>query len=118
MAESILDASRVVAGIGQGVATGVAEHVSVNWKGKAGARADALDQPIDGIGREASTALSGEDEGRFREVPAQLAQDSDLVADPPPASRIYCGPRTKRETGRACLPARIAGAAAAQIAAG
>jgi hypothetical protein len=35
MAEPIPDASRVVAGIGQGVAAGVPEHVSVDREGKA-----------------------------------------------------------------------------------
>jgi hypothetical protein len=41
MAEPILDASRVVAGIGQSVAAGM-QHVGVGRKGEAGARADAL----------------------------------------------------------------------------
>jgi hypothetical protein len=42
MAEPILDAPRVVAGVGEGVPAGVAQHVSVNRKGEAGARTDAL----------------------------------------------------------------------------
>ncbi len=80
MTEPILNALRVVAGIGQGIATGVPEHVSMHWKGEACARADALDQAIDGVGRERAAALSGEDEGRVRRLPAQLAQGADLVA--------------------------------------
>jgi hypothetical protein len=39
MAEPILDAPRVVAGIGQRVAAGVPEHVNVDRKGEAGAPA-------------------------------------------------------------------------------
>ena len=39
MAEPILDAPRVVAGVGQGVAAGMADHVSVNRKGEADALA-------------------------------------------------------------------------------
>jgi hypothetical protein len=35
MAEPILNASRVVADIGQGIAAGVPEHVGVNRKGEA-----------------------------------------------------------------------------------
>jgi hypothetical protein len=45
VAEPILDASRVVAGIGQGVAADVPQHVSVDRKDEADTRADALDQP-------------------------------------------------------------------------
>jgi hypothetical protein len=56
MAEPILDASRVVAGIVQGVAAGVAKHVDVHWEGEAGAYADALDEPVHRIGRERAAA--------------------------------------------------------------
>jgi hypothetical protein len=49
-------------------------------KGEAGAIADALDEPVDGVGRERAAALGGEDEGRVRELPAQFAQRSHLVA--------------------------------------
>jgi hypothetical protein len=48
----------------------MAEHMSVNWKGEAGALGDALDQAIDGIGRERAAALGGEDEGAVGELPA------------------------------------------------
>jgi hypothetical protein len=77
MAEPVLDASRVVAGVGQGVAAGMAEHVSVDRKGEAGAAADALAQPIDGIGRERAAALRGEDEGAVGQLPPQHAQGSE-----------------------------------------
>jgi hypothetical protein len=50
------------------------EHVDVDRKGESGARADALDQAIDGIGRERTAALSGEDEGRIKGLPGQLTQ--------------------------------------------
>jgi hypothetical protein len=45
------------------------QHVSVNRNGEAGALANALDEPIDGNGREWSAALGGEDEGRIRALP-------------------------------------------------
>jgi hypothetical protein len=47
----ILNASGVVAGIGQRVAAGVAQHVGMHRKGEAGARADALAETVDGVGR-------------------------------------------------------------------
>jgi hypothetical protein len=56
VAEPVLNAPRVVVGIGQGVAPGVAQHASVDRKGEAGARADALDVAVDGIGRERAAA--------------------------------------------------------------
>ena len=61
MAEPIVNAPRVVAGVGQGVAASVPEHVGVSRKGEAGAPADAFDQPIDGVGRKGAPALGGED---------------------------------------------------------
>jgi ATP-dependent DNA ligase len=56
------------------------EHMDVDWKGKADARADALDVPVHGISRERPVALGREDEGQVRELPAQLAPGSHLVA--------------------------------------
>jgi hypothetical protein len=58
----------------------VAQHVRVDRKGESGATADALDEAVDGIRRERATALGGEDKGRIRGLPAQLAQGSHLVA--------------------------------------
>jgi hypothetical protein len=57
VAEPILNPSRVVADVGQGVAAAVAEHVRVDLKGEAGARANPLDQAIDGIERKRAAAL-------------------------------------------------------------
>jgi hypothetical protein len=43
---------------GERVAAGVAQHVNVNRKGEAsGARTDALNHPVDGIGRERTSTL-------------------------------------------------------------
>ena len=42
MAEPVLDQPRVVAGVGQGVAAGVAQHVSVDPKRQLGARPNGL----------------------------------------------------------------------------
>ena len=66
----------------------MAEHVSVDREGEAGALADALNQPIDGVGRERSAALGGEDEGLVRRLPPQLPQRSDLVAGERTGARL------------------------------
>jgi hypothetical protein len=75
----------------------VAQHVRVDRKGESGATADALDEAVDGIRRERATALGGEDKGRIRGLPAQLAQGSHLVASqrmgatvPRPAASKAC----------------------------
>jgi hypothetical protein len=48
MAEPVLDAPRVVAAVGQGVAAGMPEHVGVDsWL--SGLPADSLDVAIDGL---------------------------------------------------------------------
>jgi hypothetical protein len=78
--EPILNAPGVVAGIGQRIAAGVAQHVRVHRKGEASAGADALDQAINRTGGERTTALGGEDKSRIGRLPAQLAQRSHLVA--------------------------------------
>jgi hypothetical protein len=49
-------------------------------KGEAGAGTDALDEPVDGVGRERTAALGGKDERTVGELPAQLTQRPDLVA--------------------------------------
>jgi hypothetical protein len=46
MAEPILDASRVVVGIGKRVAAGVPEGMAWTGEGEAGVFADALDEPV------------------------------------------------------------------------
>jgi len=57
MAEPILDGPRIVAGVRQRVAAGVAEHVDVDGEVKAGALTDALYKPIDGVGGERRSPL-------------------------------------------------------------
>jgi hypothetical protein len=44
MAELVLNAPRIVAGIGQRTAARMTQHVRVNRKSEAGASADALDE--------------------------------------------------------------------------
>jgi hypothetical protein len=78
VAEPILNAPRVVTGIGQRVAASVPQHVCVHRKGDEGARPDALDELVDGVSGERAAALGGEDEGRVRALAAQLAQRSHL----------------------------------------
>jgi hypothetical protein len=50
MAEPILDASRVVSGIGQGVPAGMPRHVGVVRKSEARSGADALDEGLTASG--------------------------------------------------------------------
>ena len=80
MAEPILNCSRVMAGIGQGVAAGVAQHVDVNFEREACALANALDQSIGGIRCERAVTLGGKDVTRVRKLPLELAQCPDFVS--------------------------------------
>jgi hypothetical protein len=50
--EPVLNGAGVMAGVGQGVAAAVPQHVGVDGEIEAGARADALDQSIGGVRRE------------------------------------------------------------------
>jgi hypothetical protein len=102
VAEPILNAPRVVACVGERVAARMTQHVNVNRKGEACARADALDQPIDRIGRERTAALGGEDEGRIKGLLAQLTQYARVatrIPRPDPAT-----PSESTPTGRASPP--------------
>src|SRR5215470_13661159 len=63
MAEPVLDQPRVVASIGQGVAAGVAQHVSMDPKRQLGALANGLHEAVDGVSGERAAALRLEDEG-------------------------------------------------------
>jgi hypothetical protein len=68
VSKAILDGARVVAGVGKGVAAAMPQHVAVHREIKAGALADALDQPIGGIGRERTAALGRKDVAPVREL--------------------------------------------------
>ena len=52
-----------MAGIGQGVAAGVAQHVSVDPERQLGARANGLHEAVDGVSGKRAAAL-GLEEGR------------------------------------------------------
>jgi hypothetical protein len=56
--EPILQRPGIMAGVRQGVAAGVADHVAVDRESKAGALTDALDKPIDGVRCERAVALA------------------------------------------------------------
>ena len=86
MAEPVLDQPRVMAGIGQGVAAGVAQHVSMDAKWELGARANGLHEAVDGVSRKWTPAFGLEDKGA-RRVPLQLAQHAQFVA----ADGVNCG---------------------------
>jgi hypothetical protein len=95
---------RVVAGIGQGVAAGMPEHVGVD-SGQSASPADALDVAIDGVRRERPSALSREDEARARELPAQLAQRADLIVAEPMGRRFAVLGAADVERGSSAAPA-------------
>jgi hypothetical protein len=65
--------------IGQGIAAGVAQHVSMDPERQLGALANGLHEAVDGVRRERPPALSLEDE-RTRRIPLQLAQHAQFIA--------------------------------------
>ena len=79
MPKPILNSARIVPRIRQRVAAGVAQHVGVHREAKAGAPANALDKPIDGVRGERPASLGLEDKAACR-LPMQLAQGAYLVA--------------------------------------
>src|SRR5215471_3318898 len=60
VAEPCLQRPRIVPGIGQGVATGVPQHMREDGEGHAGAPAEALEQRAEALGRHWAAALGGE----------------------------------------------------------
>jgi hypothetical protein len=62
MAEPVLDQPRVVAGIGQGVAAGVAQHVGVDPKRQLGPIANGFHEAINCVSRKWTAALGFKDE--------------------------------------------------------
>jgi hypothetical protein len=83
MAEAILSASRVVADIGQGIPARMAQHVGVDRKGKAGPLADALDEPVDRVGRERPAA-----QWRRRRLSPDCRRNSRSAPTSSPAQRM------------------------------
>src|SRR5215831_6026847 len=75
-----LQRPRVVAGIGQGVAAGVAQHVREDGEGHAGAPAEALKQRAEALGRHWAAALTGEHMRRCLLLALQTPQRAYLVA--------------------------------------
>jgi hypothetical protein len=47
--QAILNSGRIVALVGQRISAAVARHVSMSLEGEAGACANPLDDPVDGI---------------------------------------------------------------------
>src|SRR5215813_876504 len=80
MAEPSLQRPRVVPCIGQGIATGVPEHVRKDMEGHAGVLADALDQLPEGFGGHGAAALGLEDVRRCLLLALQAAQCAYLIA--------------------------------------
>ena len=85
MAEPVLNSPRVVAGIREGIAASVPEHMDVNFEREAGTLPDAFDHPVDGIGGEWRAPL------RLEHVAAaglalQLAQRAQFVTP----DRVRC----------------------------
>jgi len=77
--EPILNQPGVMAGVGQRVATGMAQHVGVDLEGEAGALVDTLHKAVDGVRSEWAAAFRLEDEDTLR-TPLQFAQGRRLRA--------------------------------------
>ena len=80
MAEPVLDQPRVMAGIGQGVAAGVAQHVGMDPEPQLGARANGFHEAINGVSRKWTAALGLKDEST-RRIALQLAQHAQASAE-------------------------------------
>src|SRR5262249_4144230 len=80
MAEPGLQRPGVVAGVGQGVAAGMPQHVGEDREGQAGALPEAGEQGAEALGRHRTAALRGEDVGRGLLLPLQTPQGVYLVA--------------------------------------
>jgi hypothetical protein len=92
MAEPILNCPRVVPFVGQGVAAGMPQHVHVNLEREAGAFADALDQAMDGIGREWRAALGLEN------TRGSLSKNWTTKGEDEPHPRLVCGRSLETDT--------------------
>src|SRR6516164_8203907 len=79
MAEPVLDQPRVMAGVGQGVAASVAQHVSMDPERQLGALANGLHEAVDGVSGKRAAALSLKDEST-RRIALQLAQHAQFIA--------------------------------------
>jgi hypothetical protein len=86
VAEPVLDEPCVMTRIGQGIAAGVVQHVSMNPERQFGALADGFHETVDGVRPERTPALSLEDE-RTRRIPLQLARHAQFITP----DRVNCG---------------------------
>ena len=104
MAEPVLNEPCVMTRVGQGIAAGVAQHVSMDPKRQLGALANGFHEAVDGVRRERTPALILEDE-RTRRIPLQLAQHAQFITP----DRMNCGACRSSPCGRAapdCDPIR------------
>ncbi len=79
MPEPRLESPRIVAGVRQGEAAGLPEHVRVDRKRHPGALAEARDQCVEALGRHRAAALGNERMRVRRLFALRTAQGSDLV---------------------------------------
>src|SRR5215510_13514337 len=80
VAEPCLQRPRIVPGIGQGVATGVPQHVREDGEGHTGAPAEALEQRAEALGRHRAAALTGEHVWRCLLLTLQAPQGANFIA--------------------------------------
>jgi hypothetical protein len=80
MAEPCLDCPRVVPLVGEGAATGVAEHVRVRLEVEARGARCPLNHPGKAGRRERGSPLADEDKRRVLALPLESAQGPELVA--------------------------------------
>ena len=69
MTKPILKCARIVAGVGEGIAAGVSQHVRMDRERQSCALADALYQAVDGIRSEWPAALGSEHEAAIGKLP-------------------------------------------------
>jgi hypothetical protein len=80
MPKPILNNARIVAGVGEGITAGVAQHVGVNLERESGALTDALNKPVHSIRCERPAALSGEYKAAVWKLAAKLSQSADFIS--------------------------------------
>ena len=80
MTQPILNSPCIVTGVRQCVAAAVPQHVCMHREVGAGALANSLDKPIDGVRGERSAALGREHESQVGEMPTKLTQCPYLMA--------------------------------------
>src|SRR6478672_6991936 len=106
VAEPVLHEPCVMTCVGQGIAAGVAQHVSMHPERQLGALTNGLHEAVDGVRRERPPALSLEDEGT-RRIPLRFAQHAHFIT-PDRVGRRACRSSPYGRAAPDCDPIRLA----------